>query len=131
MIRPAEPVLYLVPQDRLLVVAAQVAPINIDEIYVGQSVSLRFSALDQRETPELFGIVVLISADSFEDENSRQPYYRAEIELKEGEIEKLPEGVVLVPGMPVESYIRTADHSPLTYLVKPLADYFVKAFREG
>jgi HlyD family secretion protein len=131
VIRPAEPVLYLVPQDRLLVVAAQVAPINIDEIYVGQSVSLRFSALDQRETPELFGIVVLISADSFEDENSRQPYYRAEIELKEGEIEKLPEGVVLVPGMPVESYIRTADHSPLTYLVKPLADYFVKAFREG
>jgi HlyD family type I secretion membrane fusion protein len=131
VIRPAEPVLYLVPQDRPLVVAAQVSPINIDEIYVGQSVSLRFSALDQRQTPELFGIVVLISADSFEDENSRQPYYRAEIELKEGEIEKLPEGVVLVPGMPVESYIRTADHSPLSYLIKPLADYFIKAFRES
>ena len=131
VIRPAEPVLYLVPQDRPLVVAAQVSPINIDEVYVGQSVSLRFSALDQRETPELFGVVTLISADAFEDEASRQSYYRAEIELKEGEIEKLPQGVVLVPGMPVESYIRTADHSPLTYLVKPLADYFFKAFRES
>ncbi|NIZ61059.1 HlyD family type I secretion periplasmic adaptor subunit [Sedimentitalea sp. CY04] len=131
VIRPAEPVLYLVPQDRPLVVAAQVSPINIDEVYVGQSVSLRFSALDQRETPELFGVVTLISADTFEDEASRQSYYRAEIELKEGELEKLPEGVVLVPGMPVESYIRTADHSPLTYLVKPLADYFFKAFRES
>ncbi len=131
VIRPAEPVLYLVPQDRPLVVAAQVNPINIDEIYVGQSVTLRFSALDQRQTPELFGTVTLISADSFEDEASRQPYYRAEIQLNEGELAKLPEGIVLIPGMPVESYIRTADHSPLSYLVKPLADYFNKAFRES
>ncbi|NRB19425.1 MAG: HlyD family secretion protein, partial [Rhodobacteraceae bacterium] len=120
-----------VPQDRPLIVAAQVSPINIDEVYVGQSVTLRFSALDQRETPELFGTVTLLSADSFEDEVSRQPYYRAEIELQEGELDKLPEGVVLIPGMPVESFIRTADHSPLSYLIKPLADYFNKAFRES
>ncbi|WIY27103.1 HlyD family type I secretion periplasmic adaptor subunit [Parasedimentitalea psychrophila] len=131
VIRAAEPVLYLVPQDRPLIVAAQVSPINIDEVYVGQSVTLRFSALDQRETPELFGTVTLLSADSFEDEASRQPYYRAEIELQEGEVDKLPEGVVLIPGMPVESFIRTADHSPLSYLIKPLADYFNKAFRES
>lgn len=131
VIRPAEPVLYLVPQDRPLVVAAQVNPINIDEVYVGQPVTLRFSALDQRQTPELFGTVVLISADAFEDESSRQSYYRAEIVLNEGEIDKLPEGIALIPGMPVESYIRTADHSPLSYLVKPLADYFNKAFRES
>ena len=131
VIRPAEPVLYLVPQDRPLVVAAQVLPINIDEIYVGQSVTLRFSALDQRQTPELFGTVMQISADAFEDEASRQSYYRAEIELNEGEVNKLPEGIVLIPGMPVESYIRTADHSPLSYLVKPLTDYFNKAFRES
>lgn len=131
VIRPAETVLFLVPQDRPLIVAAQISPINIDEVYVGQSVTLRFSALDQRETPELFGTVTLLSADSFEDEVSRQPYYRAEIVLKDGELDKLPEGVVLIPGMPVESYIRTADHSPLSYLIKPLADYFNKAFRES
>jgi HlyD family secretion protein len=33
--------------------------------------------------------------------------------------------------MPVESYIRTDDRSPMTYLVKPMADYFNKAFRES
>ncbi len=32
--------------------------------------------------------------------------------------------------MPVEAFIRTQDRSPLAYLVKPLADYFNKAFRE-
>lgn len=130
VIRPAEPVLFLVPQDRPLVIAARVETIHIDQIHVGQPVMLRFSALDQRQTPELVGTVKQISADAFVDEASQVSYYRAEIELNEGEIEKLPEGAVLIPGMPVEAFIRTADQSPIYYLVKPLADYFTKAFRE-
>ena len=131
VIRPADPVLYLVPQDRPLVIAAQVAPTDIDQLYTGQEVTLRFSALDQRSTPELFGYVTQISADAFEDQANGAAYYRAEIELNPGEMERLPLGTTLIPGMPVESYIRTADRSPLAYLVKPLTDYFVKAFREG
>ncbi|MBY6136055.1 HlyD family type I secretion periplasmic adaptor subunit [Leisingera sp. XS_AS12] len=131
VIRPADPVLYLVPQDRPLVIAAQVAPTDIDQLYTGQQVTLRFSALDQRTTPELFGEVTQVSADAFEDPSSGLSYYRAEIELNPGEQGRLPAGTVLLPGMPVESYIRTADRSPLAYLVKPLADYFNKAFRES
>ncbi len=44
---------------------------------------------------------------------------------------KLPEGLTLIPGMPVEAFIRTDDRTPLAYLVKPLTDYFNKAFRES
>lgn len=132
VIRAADTVLYLVPQDRPLVIAARVEPIHVDQIFVGQEVNLRFSALDQRQTPELFGTVTKLSADAFEDTNNSQiSYYRAEVVLNEGEQEKLPEGTILLPGMPVESYIRTDDRSPLAYLLKPLADYFTKAFRES
>jgi HlyD family secretion protein len=131
VIKPAEPVLYLVPQDRPLVIAAKVEPIHIDQIFVGQKVTLRFPALDQRQTPELIGTVTQVSADAFEDEASRASFYRAEIVLEEGEQAKLPGGTILIPGMPVEAYIRTKDRSPLAYLVKPLADYFSKAFRES
>lgn len=131
VIRPADPVLFIVPQDRPLVIAARVDPIHIDQISVGQEVSLRFSALDQRTTPELTGTVNLISADAFTDENQGISYYRAEIILSEGEQAKLPEGVNLIPGMPVEAFIRTADRTPIAYLVKPFTDYFAKAFREG
>lgn len=130
VIRPADPVLFIVPQDRPLVINAQVPPIHIDKIHVGQDVTLRFSALDQRRTPELVGQVGLISADAFQDEATQQSYYRAEIILSEGEQAKLPEGVTLIPGMPVESFIRTADRTPIAYLVKPFTDYFTKAFRE-
>jgi HlyD family secretion protein len=131
VIRPAEPVMYLVPQDRPLVIAARVEPIHIDRIFVGQSVILRFSAFDQRQTPELMGRVTQVSADAFEDANSRVSFYRAEVVLQDGEQERLPDGIVLIPGMPVEAFIRTDDRSPIAYLVKPLADYFTKAFRES
>ncbi|KRS13879.1 RTX toxin [Roseovarius atlanticus] len=130
VIRPADPILYVVPQDRPLIINAQVNPTDIDKLFVGQEVTLRFSALDQRTTPELIGQVVQISADSFQDEATQQSYYRAEVALSEGQRERLPEDVTLIPGMPVETFIRTADRTPLAYLTKPLTDYFAKAFRE-
>ncbi|MCF6234333.1 MAG: HlyD family type I secretion periplasmic adaptor subunit [Rhodobacteraceae bacterium] len=130
VIRPADPVLYLVPQDRPLIITARVEPIHIDQLFVGQDVVMLFSALDQRTTPELFGTVGKVSADAFEDQNTGMTYYRTEMVLNEGELARLPDGIVLIPGMPVETYIRTRDRSPLSYLIKPLADYFVKAFRE-
>ena len=130
VIRGADPVLFLIPQDRPLVIVAQVDPIHIDEVHVGQQVNLRLSALDQRSTPELVGEVALISADAFEDETLGRTYYRAEITLNPGELEKLKAGEVLIPGMPVEAFIRTADRTPMAYLIKPFADYFKRAFRE-
>lgn len=129
VIRAAEPVLYLVPQDSPLVIASRVPIIHIDEVHAGQSVTLRFSAFDQRTTPELEGTVLRVSPDAFTDEATGVPYYKAEIAPKPGELDKI-DGLDLVPGMPVEAYIRTGDRTPLNYLTKPFTDYFTKAFRE-
>ncbi len=130
VVRAAEALMYLVPQDRPLVIAARVMPTNIDEISVGQAVNLRLSSLDQRTTPELTGEVILISADALDDEATGVSYFRAEIILQPGQIERLPEGTQLLPGMPVEAFIRTGDRSPLAYLIKPVSDYFVRSWRE-
>ncbi|WP_099827776.1 HlyD family type I secretion periplasmic adaptor subunit [Oceaniglobus indicus] len=131
VIRPADPVLYIVPQDRPLVITARVGATNVDQIYLGQDVVLRFSAFDARTTPEFFGTVTQISADAFTDEASQGSFYRVEIRLKDRELDKLPEKLTLLPGMPVEAYLRTEDRAPIAYLVKPLTDYFAKAFRES
>ncbi len=130
VIRAAEPVLHLVPQDRPLVIAARVAPIHVDEVRVGQEVALRFAALDSRTTPELFGQVSRISADALADEATQAAYYRTEVVLGPGELAKLG-GHAIIPGMPVEVFIRTGERTPLAYLVKPLAEYFNRAFRES
>lgn len=131
VIRPADPVMFLVPQDRPLVIATQVQPTDIDQIHLGQDVTLRFSAFDQSRTPELKGTVTLVSADAFQDEARGLSFYRAEVQIDEGEIDRLPADMTLIPGMPVEAFVRTADRSPIDYLIKPLADYFAKAFRES
>ncbi len=130
VIRPADPVLYIVPQDRPLVIQTRVDPIHVDQVYPGQPVTLRLPTFDARTTPELFGSVVRVSPDAFTDQATGAPYYQAEILPDEGELDRL-EGQIMLPGMPVEAYLRTDDRTPLAYLVKPLADYFNRAFREG
>ena len=92
VIRAADPLLYLVPQDRPLVIAAQVAPMCIDQLFIGQTVFLRFSALDKNNTPKLLGLVTQISADTFQNDSAEGAYYRVEITLAQGETARLPEG---------------------------------------
>jgi HlyD family secretion protein len=48
-----------------------------------------------------------------------------------GSAERLPKNVVLQPGMPVETMIRTGSRSFLDYLAKPIADFAGRALREG
>ena len=98
----------------------------------GQRAVVRLPAFNQRTTPELFGIVKLISADlTKETQPSGQTaaYYTARIELGEGELARL-KGLRLVPGMPAESHIQTGERTALSYFLKPLSDQIAKAFRE-
>ncbi|MEO1490990.1 MAG: HlyD family type I secretion periplasmic adaptor subunit [Pseudomonadota bacterium] len=129
VIRPAEPILYIVPNDANMVIDARVEPINRDSIFTGQEAVLVFSAFNTRTTPELFGTISKVSPDSTVDEQTGMAFYKAEVALNEGEIVKL-EGQELVAGMPVEVYIQTGDRTPFNYMLRPVTDYFNRAMRE-
>ncbi|MHA6324833.1 HlyD family type I secretion periplasmic adaptor subunit [Roseivivax sp. CAU 1753] len=128
VIAPRDPILTLVPQDETFRVMARIAPAEIDRVWPGQPVTLRLTALDQRTTPRIDGNVVWVSADALVDRQQGTAYYRAEITFAE---DALPEGINLVPGMPVEAFLRTGARTPLSYLLKPLTDYMNRAFREA
>lgn len=129
VVRPAEPLLFIIPQEQDLVIATRIPPNQIDQVHVGQGAHLRFAAFDQRNTPEIFGQVTRVAADVLADERTGVTFYEAQIRPSEGELQKLGDRHVM-PGMPVEAFIQTSERSPLEYLVKPLSDYFAKAFRE-
>ena len=112
-------------------IVARVMPTQVDQINVGQVVNLRMTALDQRSTPELEGEILRISPDAVDDSFTGETYFSTEIAFVRGELDRLPVGTILLPGMPVEAFIRTADRTPLSYLLKPLTDYFSRAFREN
>lgn len=128
VVQAGQPMMYIIPQDQPLVVAVRLSPINIDEVQIGQSAGLRFTAFDQRQTPEIKAHVSELGADVLTDEVTGATYYRAELMPDEGQMELLDH--TLIPGMPVEGYIHTGERTPLTYLTKPLTDYFNRSMRE-
>ena len=124
-----EAAMLVVPDFERLAVEAKLAPQDIDQLHLGQRAILRFSAFNQRTTPEILGEVSMISADLTTDQRSGSSYYTVRIALAQDEVTRLG-AVRLLPGMPVESFIQTAPRSLMSYLTKPLADQVARAFRE-
>ncbi|MFM7446256.1 MAG: HlyD family type I secretion periplasmic adaptor subunit [Tabrizicola sp.] len=130
VLRPADPVLYIIPQGGLLVISAQIPPIHIDEVTVGQPADLVFPAFSARDTPHLRGRVTLVSEDALRDNRTGAPYFTVRLQLEAGEAARLGDRALL-PGMPVEVFLQTGARTPLAYLIKPFTDYFDHAFRES
>ena len=123
-----ETIMLIVPAADLLTVEAKLSPQDIDQVHAGQGAGLRFSAFNQRTTPELDGVVSRVSADLTADPRTGAAYYLVRIALPEAELAKLGD-LHLIPGMPVEAFIRTGERTILSYLTKPFADQAMRAFR--
>ena len=121
--------MLIVPRADALTVEARIPPQEIDQVHVGQRAVLRFSAFNQRTTPELNGTVSMVSADVSADQKTAATFYTVRIGIPAKELARLG-GLKLVPGMPVESFIQTQERTVLSYLTKPLTDQALKAFRE-
>ena len=129
VIPPGDPMMIIVPDAENLAVEARVNPQDIDKVQVTQPAVLRFSAFDTRTTPEIFGKVTRVSADTTLDQRTGQSYYTIRIALERDQMERLG-NVRLVPGMPVDAFVQTGERTVIAYLMKPLSDQIVKAFRE-
>jgi membrane fusion protein, type I secretion system len=129
VITAGDAVMLVVPQSDDLQVEAKVNPQDIDKLQIGQKTLLRLSALNQRTTPELNGVVSRVSPDVTTDQRTGQSYYTIRVSMPPAEIARLGD-VRLIPGMPVEAFVQTGDRTLLSYLIKPLSDQLMRAFRE-
>jgi len=130
VIQAGEAVMEIIPERDVLVLEALVEPQDIDQVEVAQIAVVRFSAFDQRNTPELNGEVARVSADLVRDGAAGTSYYSVRIKLGPDEIAKLGDKP-LKPGMPAEAFIQTGARTAISYLLKPLTDQIVRAFREN
>lgn len=129
VISPAEQVLLIVPENEALTIEARFSPADIDQLAAGQVARLRFTAFNQRTTPEVWGRVQYVSADVTQDPKTGQSYYTGRIQLDE-EARVILGQLKLVPGMPVEIFVATAQRTAMTYFTKPFTDQFARAFKE-
>ena len=130
VITAGEPILLIVPHDDELRVEVKVKPSDIDQLQLGQTATLRFSAFNQRNTLQINGSMSRISADIATDERTGANYYTVRIALSDEELARLG-SLKLVPGMPVEAFIKTEDRKVISYLMKPLTDQMQRAFRDN
>ena len=129
VITAGDAIMMIVPQADALSVEAKVNPQDIDKLQIGQKTLLRLSAFNQRTTPELNGVVSRVSPDVTTDQRTGQSYYTIRVSMPREEIARLGDAK-LIPGMPVEAFVQTGDRTLLSYLIKPLKDQLMRAFRE-
>ncbi|HLH92172.1 MAG TPA: HlyD family type I secretion periplasmic adaptor subunit [Xanthobacteraceae bacterium] len=129
VIKAGETVMEIVPDAGDLQVEARLSPKDVDQVKVGQSTLVRFSALSQRTTPQLSGVVSYVSADTTHDQQSNVSYYTVRVTLP-AEAHRQLAGLQLVSGMPAEIFVETGSRTMMSYLLKPIADQLRRAFSE-
>jgi HlyD family secretion protein len=129
VISPGEQIMLIVPDADSLAVEVKITPRDIDQVYVGQTTTMRFAAFNQKTTPEIDGEVGVVSADITQDQRTGTSYYTGRVLLNAEDLAKLG-SAKLLPGMPVEVFIKTSGRTALSYLLKPLRDQAERAFKE-
>lgn len=136
VVSPGVKLMEIVPSNETLVVEARISPQLIDRIHAGLDAQVRFSALNQRITPVVYGKVEWVSADKIPINDAttmRQMggdgYYTAKIRLLPDEMKKLGDQQ-LQPGMPADVIIKTGRRNFMTYLLKPFTDRVALSLQE-
>lgn len=129
VVRPGETILEIVPRDDRLMVEVQIRPSDVDSVSVGLPTEVRFTSLNQRDLPMLYGRVAYISADSLQDPRSSATYFVAHVDVPDSEMHRLGKQT-LQPGMPAAVMIKTGERTALAYLTQPLRDSINRAWRE-
>ena len=129
VIRPGDTIMEIVPDTEDLQIEARLQPQDIDHVHPGQAAFVRFSAFNQRTTPQLTGSVSYVSADTSHDQQTNAPYFTVRVVLPDEERRRLA-GQQLVPGMPAEVFMQTGSRTMMSYLFKPIADQMRRAFVE-
>ncbi|WP_173930916.1 HlyD family type I secretion periplasmic adaptor subunit [Chelativorans sp. Marseille-P2723] len=131
VIESGRPIMEILPSGEPLIIEAQVPRMQIDEVRLGQSASIRLSALNQRTTPILEGEVIYVSADAVTASASSpsKEIYIVRVEIPGEELHRV-KGFNPTPGMPAEILIQTRERTFFQYIAKPISDSMARAFRE-
>lgn len=134
VIEAGKSIMELLPLKDELIIEARVRPQDIDSVKHGQHATIRLTALNQRITPMVSGDVIYLSADTLADERKSQQMgptdiYIVRVKLNNEEAATIP-GFSPTPGMPAEVYIKTSERTFFQYIVRPIHDSMLRAFRE-
>ena len=119
----------IVPLDDDLILRARIPAAEVERVSPGLAATVRLTSFNRNTTPELTGIIEKVSADANIDDESEDAFYSASIRLGADQLVLL-DGKTLTPGMPAEVLILTGEWLVASYITRPLADTYARAFRD-
>lgn len=129
VIRPGEPLMDVVPENKPLLIEARVPVNKIADIRLDQDAVVHLEAFDRRTTPPVPGKVVYISADSLQAQMGQTsvPYYEIHVQVQDKDVKEV--NAYLYPGMPVSVFLTTKARSVLDLILEPLEKNFERSMR--
>lgn len=130
VVGPGDQILDVVPTNEDLIIDARVLTKDIDEVHAKLPAYVMFPSYPQRYLARIDAVVDSVSADTQQDERTGERYYLAKIRIDREHIRELAPDIELVPGLPAEVFIRTAERTVLAYLMQPILMTLEHTFRE-
>ncbi len=129
VVRPAEPLVDIAPDDEAFVIQAHFAPTDVDNVYPGMVTEVRLPAFHSREIPILNGKIESVSRDRLSDPEGKTSYFLGIVTV---DIKQLPKPLraKVTAGMPAQVIVPTRKRTVLDYLISPLRDTLRTTMRE-
>ena len=123
--------MQVVPLDAPMAITARFEPLMANKLRPGLPVHVHFTALQRVDTPTVTGTVATVSADQLIDEQTHQPYFSAKVEIAADTVASLQvAGLQVRPGMLADVTVVTGERTLMNYLMKPLRERLLAAFKE-
>jgi protease secretion system membrane fusion protein len=130
VLQPGQKLLDIVPDNRTLLLEANIPPYLIDKVKTGLPADIRFNTFPNSPQLVVEGKVMSISGDLLSDPQQPQlTYYLARVEVTPNGMKTLGQRQ-MQPGMPAEIVIKTGARSLLTYLMHPLIKRMAASMKE-
>ncbi|MBC3951756.1 HlyD family type I secretion periplasmic adaptor subunit [Pseudomonas folii] len=129
--QPGQSLMQVVPLNAPMAITARFEPLMANKLRPGLPVNVHFTALQRVDTPTVTGVVSTVSADQLLDEQTRRPYFSAKVEIPAETVVALQNAGLLVrPGMLADVTVVTGERTLMNYLMKPLRERMLAAFKE-
>lgn len=128
VVRPADPLMEIVPKGEKMMVEVKIQPQDIARLQVGQPVNVKVSSYDFSRDGYVAGKLNYLSAATFTTPDGVK-YYQGRIAVNHEYVGDSHKNVIL-PGMTVMAEIVTGEKTILQYLLKPVHNSLRTAFTE-
>ena len=132
VIKTGDTIATIVPRLNKFHVEVDIDPADITHVYEGARVKIMLDSLPSQKHGELLGKISLLSKDTVDEDvfGEKNSVYRAEIDIVENNLVKLPEGFRLLPSMSVSGNIISGKRTVMTFLLFPVIKTLETSFRE-